>query len=271
MPHAPEQHDQYIVNAFECGDFTGNPAAVVPLERWPDDELLQAIAAQNNLSETAFYVDGDEIALRWFTPTAEIDLCGHATLAAAHVLFAELGDQRDSLVFSSLGGRLGVQRAGDGYAMDFPGPAREIAEAPLGVAINIKATVGAPEGEVLVCGDECLLILPDEAAVEALVPAASSVQMLPNGMLIATAPGSGEFDICSRVFAPAFGIPEDPVTGAAHCILAPFWAQRLGKEELVARQASPRGGVLTCRWRPDEGRVTLSGTCRTFMRGQISF
>lgn len=263
--------DQYVVNAFELGPFTGNPAAVVPLEDWPDDRVLQAIASQNNLSETAFYVDGAEISLRWFTPSAEIDLCGHATLATAHVLLDELGDVRDELTFSTLGGQLTVARADTGYAMDFPGPAREIDEAPLGVAINLRSSVGAPEGEVLVCGDNCVLVLDNEKQVEDLVADASTVQMLPHGMLIATAPGAGEYDICSRVFAPAVGIPEDPVTGSAHCILAPYWAERLGKTELLARQASARGGRLTCRWKQGENRVILTGSCQTFLRGKINF
>ncbi len=260
--------EQFVVDAFCSGPFTGNPAAVVPLEAWLPESTMQAIAAQNNLSETAFFVDGDIPELRWFTPAAEIDLCGHATLATAHVLFSELKDSRESVEFQSKGGPLRVGRAADGYALDFP----EIELAPLSLDEPEVAAAAAAIGTECVGAfraDWLIVELVDADAVRGLRPNIDAIGALPGGDLVVTAPGSGEFDICSRAFAPGVGIPEDPVTGSVHCALVPFWSKRLGKPALLCEQASERGGVLTGQWRAADSRVDLIGACRTFLRGEI--
>lgn len=261
---------QFIANAFENGPFTGNPAAVVPLDAWPADELLQAIATQNNLSETAFFVDdGERIALRWFTPTAEIDLCGHATLAAAHTIYSELGDDRPALSFDTLSGELVVSRFGEAYSMDFPAVALEPVDEGNALAAAVVAAAGVEAGEVFMGGGRAYLMLESAAETRSLAPDLARVAQLPRGDLFVSAAGDGEHDIVTRVFAPGFGIPEDPATGAAHCGFTPFWCERLGKESITSHQASARGGYFTCRWHADRGRVDLIGTCRTFSRGEI--
>lgn len=260
---------QYIVNAFENGPFTGNPAAVVPLESWPEDGALQAIAEQNNLSETAFFVDGDEIALRWFTPTDEIDLCGHATLATAHVLWSELGDGRDELIFGTLSGELKVRRAGDAYEMDFPEALASEDPLPGGLLEQTLRAAGVDRGEVFLAMGRVVLVLEGPSDVGTLEPDLALVAELPRGDLFVSGPGEGGYDIYTRVFAPGFGIPEDPATGAAHCAFTPYWAERLGRPEISSRQVSARGGYFRCRWRAGDGRVDLIGSCRTFGRGEI--
>lgn len=261
---------QYVVNAFDRGPFTGNPAAVVPLESWPDDDLLQAVGAQNNLSETAFFVpEGDGFRLRWFTPTDEIALCGHATLGAAHVIFEELGDGAESLEFSTMSGNLVVRRAERGYEMDFPAVATAPATGELESAA--RAAAGVESGEVLVAAGAAFLVLDGADAVMRLEPDLAAVAELPRGDLLVSAPGDGlEYDICARMFAPGVGIPEDPATGSAHCALAPYWSSRLGKSAIRSFQASKRGGYIGCSWREDDDRVDLTGTCTTFLRGEIS-
>ncbi len=259
---------QFVVDAFCSGPFTGNPAAVVPLEDWLPDQAMQAIASQNNLSETAFFVDGDTPMLRWFTPTAEIDLCGHATLATAHVLFAELKDSRESVEFESEGGPLRVSRSGERYVLDFP----EIEIVPLSLSDpEVEAAASAIGAECIGAfrSDWLVVEVADADVVRTLRPDIAAIAGLPGGDLVVTAVGDGEFDICSRAFAPGVGIPEDPVTGSVHCALVPFWSQRLAKRELLCEQASARGGVLTGRWRGADSRVDLIGACRTFLRGHI--
>jgi PhzF family phenazine biosynthesis protein len=261
---------QYVIDAFERGPFTGNPAAVVPLEKWPDDPILQAIAAQNNLSETAFFIDrGDGIDLRWFTPSQEIELCGHATLATSHVIFSELGDSRETLRFRTLGGVLVVARENDAYSMDFPAAPPEEGAAPAALARAALESIGQEMGEVRVAGGYAFVVLEAADAVRSIVPDLGAIARVPGGHVLVSAPGEGGYDFVDRVFAPGVGIPEDPATGSAHCSFAPYWSKRLGKTELSAFQASARGGHFTCRWREADRRVDLIGTCRTFSRGEI--
>jgi PhzF family phenazine biosynthesis protein len=262
--------EQYVINAFDRGPFSGNPAAVVPLEAWPADSVLQQIAAQNNLSETAYFVDqGDAISLRWFTPTQEIELCGHATLATAHAMFAEMDDARDVLRFETLSGELVVTRAGGQYRMNFPEvvPGKglltpDVAEASL-------AALGLEDGEVLLAGPYPFVVLKSAAPIREYEPNFGAIDALPGGHLLVSAPGEDGFDVTTRVFAPGVGIPEDPATGSAHCAFAPYWCSRLGKDVVTARQASARGGYFTCEWRREDGRVDLIGSCSTFSRGSI--
>jgi predicted PhzF superfamily epimerase YddE/YHI9 len=263
--------DQYIVNAFVDGPFSGNPAAVVPLESWLPDETMQSIAMQNNLSETAFLTAGDEPRIRWFTPTTEIDLCGHATLASAHVLFDELGDARDEVVFDSASGFLSVARGGSGPELDFP--AGIPVSVPDGDAEfrSVAACVNAPANKVLFFGEWRILVTSAASDVEGLLIKLDRVAALEGNGLIVTAPGDDDFDVCSRVFAPSVGIEEDPVTGSAHCVLAPYWSERLGVSSLVCRQASPRGGRLDVAYDSGSGRVKLAGACTTFARARIEF
>lgn len=262
---------QYVIDAFQNGPFTGNPAAVVPVEAWPDDSILQAIAGQNNLSETAYLVDrGAEIELRWFTPSQEIDLCGHATLASAHALFAELEDARQELRFQTRSGELIVARDGDGYRMDFPAAPPTTQPVAPEVARSALESIGQDSGEVLDAAGYLFVVLEDPEAVRALEADTSAIAELPGGHIYVSAPGDYGFDFVDRVFAPGVGIPEDPATGSAHCSFAPYWALRLGKTELTAYQASARGGYFTCRWREADNRVDLIGSCRTFLRGTIA-
>jgi predicted PhzF superfamily epimerase YddE/YHI9 len=255
---------QYQVDAFATQVFAGNPAAVCPLEEWLGDSLLQAIAMENNLSETAFFVPkGEHFALRWFTPVAEVDLCGHATLASAHVIFEILGYPDPVITFETRSGELLVERDGEGLRMDFPARVPTLCETPE----PLGAGLGARPLEVL-AGDDYLAVFASEAAVRALVPDHTKLSALDRRGIIVTAPGA-DVDFVSRFFAPALGVPEDPVTGSAHCELAPYWAERLGKNRLAARQVSKRGGELTCEVRGD--RVLITGSAVTFMQGEIMF
>ncbi|MFQ3622237.1 MAG: PhzF family phenazine biosynthesis protein [Acetobacteraceae bacterium] len=254
----------YIVDAFADRPFAGNPAAVVPLETWLPDAVLQAIAAEHNLSETAFIVaapDGPQ--LRWFTPKVEVELCGHATLAAAFVLETERG-LSPPFGFRTLSGELGVAREGDHYVLDFPCRRPVRADAPAGLA----RALGAIPREVWKARD-WIAVFDDAAIVRALAPDHALVAALPGegARLIATAPGDGGADVVSRYFAARIGIPEDPVTGAAHVQLVPFWTERLGKDRLTCVQASRRGGVLHCRLAG--GRVLMGGAARLYARGEI--
>ena len=254
---------QYQVDAFTDRPFAGNPAAVVPLDAWLDDGLMQAIAAENNLSETAFLVpNGKAWGLRWFTPLSEVDLCGHATLASAHVLFHELGVTREALHFDTRSGRLTVRRDGKALQMDFPRwPVRPLTTDP-----GIGAALGADPTEVHDTGACLMAVFDDEAAVLALTPDMRAVAALHPFGLIVTAPGRSQ-DFVSRFFAPAVGIDEDPVTGSTHCALTPFWAARLGKSTLTARQISARGGELECELRGD--RVLLRGRAVTVIESTL--
>lgn len=254
----------YQVDAFADAVFAGNPAAVCPLESWLPDEALQAIALENNLSETAYIVsEGDGYALRWFTPVHEVDLCGHATLASAFVIMTVLQPKRQSVAFSTkVSGTLTVDREGDGFVMDFPPWARE--SVPLDP--DVAAALGKPP-VALFTGNDWMAVFEDEADIQALAPDMAALAKLDARGVIATAPGR-EVDFVSRFFAPKYGIPEDPVTGSAHCMLTPYWAERLGKRELSARQISPRGGNVRCTL-TEEGRIRLGGRAVLYMEGRI--
>jgi predicted PhzF superfamily epimerase YddE/YHI9 len=252
------------VDAFADVPFTGNPAAIIPLGRWLDDAMLQAIAAENNLSETAFTVptpdDPDaDYALRWFTPTVEVKLCGHATLASGHVL---IGGRTAVRFRTTHAGILTVSRDRDGYALSLPAWSMEPRPLP-----DLAAGLGGvPVESHWREGGYSLFLFPDAAAIRALKPDFGRLRALGDIMLIATAPGE-DSDIISRVFVPGGGVDEDPVTGSAHCLLTPFWATRLGKTRISAVQASARGGRLGCRLEGD--RVILSGACRTMIEGRF--
>jgi len=255
----------YQVDAFTDGLFGGNPAAVCPLEAWLPDATMQAIAAENNLSETAFLVpDGGDYALRWFTPTVEVDLCGHATLASAHVVFRFLEPERESVNFHTLkAGTLAVTRRADMLVMDFPSRPASPAPAPPGL---LAALGGAPR-EVLRARDY-LVVYDSAAEIAALDPDLAALAKVDCWAAIVTAPGEDGIDFVSRFFAPKQGVPEDPVTGSAHCTLVPYWAKRLGKVELEARQLSRRGGALRCAL--NGNRVSIGGRAVVYLEGQIS-
>jgi PhzF family phenazine biosynthesis protein len=252
----------FQIDAFTDRLFAGNPAAVVPLERWLPDATMQAIALENNLSETAYLVArGEHFALRWFTPTREVDLCGHATLAAAFVVYGSLGFTADRICFDTASGELAVTRDGAWLWMDFPADRPVPAEAPAALAQGL----GAMPREVLGAVDY-LAVYDNEEEVHALTPDFRTLAQLDRRGVIATARGR-DTDFVSRFFAPKFGIDEDPVTGSAHCTLAPFWAARLGRSELTGRQVSKRGGVVRC---VDRGaRVRLGGQAVSYLEGEI--
>lgn len=258
------QLPMYQVDAFTDRVFSGNPAAVCPLEAWLPDAVLQAIAAENNLAETAFFVkDGAGYHLRWFTPLAEVDLCGHATLASADVLFRHLGYARDAVHFTTRSGVLTVERRGALYAMDFPVSAPAPCVAPAALAEGL----GVTPRETLKAFDY-IAVLDSEAAVRALVPDFARLATLDLRGIAVTAPGD-HVDFVSRFFAPRVGVNEDPVTGSAHCELAPYWSARLGgRTDLVAEQVSARGGTVRCELRGD--RITLCGHAAHYMTATIS-
>jgi PhzF family phenazine biosynthesis protein len=252
----------FQVDAFASRPLTGNPAAVMPLERWLGDEVMQAIAAENNLSETAFTVpsDGDDADydLRWFTPASEVELCGHATLAAGHVLIHS-GPVR----FSTKGGMLTVSRRGDVLELDLPAPALSKVDEP-----ELNRALGLPNSPAWLaegCNDAAIIEVPDEEAVIAVQPNFVALRAI-HRMAVVTARGSGH-DVASRVFVPYLGIDEDPVTGSAHAALTAYWAERLGRPEFTALQASQRTGVLHCRLERD--RVLLGGECHTVIVGNF--
>ena len=253
----------YQVDAFTSRLFGGNPAAVVPLDAWLPDDVLAAIAAENNLSETAFVLAGEDPApLRWFTPAVEVDLCGHATLATAHVLFSHLQPARDRLAFSTRSGTLTVTREGELLNMDFPArPATRV-----DISDDLVGAMGRRPSQVWRARD-LMAVFDSEPEIKDLNPDFQRVAALDTFALIATAPGR-DVDFVSRFFAPAKGIPEDPVTGSAHCTLIPYWAARLGKTTLTARQLSRRGGELYCRLRGD--RVDIAGRAVEYLRGEIT-
>lgn len=253
----------YQVDAFTDGPFSGNPAAVVPLSQWLPERTMQAIALENNLSETAFFVPRDDggFDLRWFTPLIEVDLCGHATLATAWVLFNRLEQTGDSITFHTRSGPLTVSRDGARLAMDFP--AQPATEAEVG---NVTDALGA-QPEAVLAAPYAMAVMDSEEIVRAIRPDFTRIAALDIPELIITAPGR-DCDFVSRFFAPAAGIDEDPVTGSAHCILIPYWSQRLGKTELFARQVSSRGGALWCALMTD--RVSISGYATLFLEGTIT-
>lgn len=255
---------QYFqVDAFTRRVFSGNPAGVCPLEAWLPDSTLQAIAAENNLSETAFIVGrGGAYELRWFTPTVEVDLCGHATLAAAFVIFQELGFAGHELGFKTKSGPLGAVREGEIITLDFPAwPAKRCEEVP---AILAEALGWLPR-ELFKTRDY-LAVFSSEEEIRSLQPDLSLLAKLDCLGVICTAPGV-ESDFVSRFFAPGAGVPEDPVTGSAHSTLIPYWSARLGKSRLFARQLSARGGELFCEDRG--GRVGIGGHAVLYGRAQL--
>ena len=251
----------FQVDAFAERPLTGNPAAVMPLDRWLDDALLQAIAAENNLAETAFTVaaesDDADFHLRWFTPTVEMKMCGHATLAAAHILL-----RGERVRFTTLSGILTVQRNGDLLELDMPAAPVAAEELP-----ELIAALGT-EGETFLSrkgNGNAIVLLADEAAVRAVRPDFAALAALP--YLVSITARGDEQDVASRVFAAYYGVPEDPVTGSAHTAIVPFWAERLGRREFTALQASERTGLLQCRLEGD--RVVLGGHCHTVIAGQF--
>jgi PhzF family phenazine biosynthesis protein len=252
----------FQVDAFTIGPLTGNPAAVMPLDRWLDDELMQKIAAENNLSETAFTVPSEredaDYDLRWFTPVSEVELCGHATIASGHVLITGQPAR-----FSTRSGILIVSRHGDLLELDLPAAKLTETREP-----ELMAALGLPDAAVWLaegCNDAAVIEVADESAVRALQPDFAALGKI-HRMACVTAPGDTE-TIASRVFVPYCGIDEDPVTGSAHAALVPYWAHRLERSEFTALQASERGGLLHCRL--DGDRVVLGGQCHTVIVGQF--
>jgi PhzF family phenazine biosynthesis protein len=251
----------FQADAFTDELFSGNPAAVVPLEDWLSAELMQKIALENNLSETAFYIPGEDyFQLRWFTPSTEVSLCGHATLATAHVLFTHMNYPGDMIVFRTLSGDLTVVREEGLLYMDFPVSPLKLSPTPQG----LTAALGLRPLEVHHAGKYLLAVYKNEAEVRRIIPDFPMLAKLPYLGIIVTAPGDG-VDFVSRFFAPAVGINEDPATGSAHTALIPYWSGRLGKMELKAVQVSRRGGSMTCENRGD--RVRIGGKAITFMEG----
>lgn len=261
----------YQVDVFADRLFAGNPAAVCPLERWLPDVTLQAIAAENNLSETAFFVaeppGGDaDFLLRWFTPATEVELCGHATLASGWAVYERLGWTRPVVRFRTLkAGLLRVERRQDAFWLDLP---RRRPEPQPAVPEALARALGAQPVALLAQGSNWLVVYESARTIEGLKPDFAALRALPALGFCVTAPGSrGSEDFVSRYFAPAAGIDEDPVTGSAHCLLVPYWAQRLEREVLEARQASARGGRLRCRLEGE--RVWLSGGLQPYLNGEI--
>jgi PhzF family phenazine biosynthesis protein len=250
------------VAAFTNRPFAGNPAAVCFLDGWLPDEQMQAIAAENNLAETAFLVSREgNFDLRWMTPTVEVDLCGHATLASAHVLFQHRGHSSSPIRFQTKSGELTVDRAGERLVLDFPSlPAKSVE-----VTDEIRAALGAKPAALL-RGRDYIAIFGSQKEVADIQPDLPRAAALDAQGIVVTGPGD-DCDFVSRYFAPAAGIPEDPVTGSTHCTLIPYWSQQLGKSELFARQISPRGGELFCADRGE--RVSIGGEAVTYVEGKI--
>lgn len=254
----------YQVDAFASEPFTGNPAAVVPLQRWLSDVQMQAIAEENNLSETAFFVAEEEgYRIRWFTPADEVDLCGHATLASAFVLFTELGHPGAVVQFQSRSGLLSVTRNDHLFMLDFPSQP----PAPVTAPELLLKGLGRQPAECLV-EEDYMAVFDSEEEVAELSPDFDALGRLDRRGVIVTAP-SEQYDFIARFFAPALGVPEDPVTGSAYTHLAPYWSDRLGKGRLHARQISARGGEVICEQQGD--RVLISGQALKFMQGEIEW
>src|SRR5215469_1985406 len=254
----------FQIDAFTSRRFGGNPAAVMPMKTFLADAILQAIAAENNLAETAFLVpENGDYRLRWFTPKVEVPLCGHATLASGAVVMERLEPGRNRVVFHSASGPLTVTRSGASYLMDLPArPSQEVATPP-----GLAEALGAVPVEVRVNEFNYMAVLENAQSVRRLYPEMAVIARMNRPGVIVTAPGDGIYDFISRYFAPAKGIPEDPVTGAAHCMLAPYWAQRLGKTEFRAFQASRRGGEILCRL--VNNRTELEGSCVFYLEGEV--
>jgi PhzF family phenazine biosynthesis protein len=253
----------YVVDAFARKIFEGNPAGVCIMTEWLADDLMQNIAMENNLSETAFAVkEGDEYHLRWFAPGGEVGLCGHATLATAYVIANFVEPAITTIRFKTMGGQLVVMKKGELYEMDFPG--YKLQAVPVTDAI-VEALQARPAEAYL--GRDLLCVMEDESQVFSANPDQNKLKELEGLLVHFTAKGT-EYDCVSRTFAPKCGVPEDPVCGSGHCHIVPFWANRLGKNTLIARQASPRGGTLYCENRGD--RVFLSGYATLYSVGDIN-
>lgn len=253
----------YQVDAFTDQVFAGNPAAIVPLEKWLDDGLMQSIAAENNLSETAFIVpEAAGFRIRWFTPSVEVNLCGHATLATAHVLFHELSYPADEILFYSRTGELKVHKDRDRLVLDFPLQEPELCEPP-------EALIAAIGRQPMAClkNVDYLLVYENQEDIESIEPNHEGIKQTDARGIIVTAPGN-RHDFVARFFAAGTGIPEDPVTGSAYTKLVPYWAKRLGKNTLRARQLSKRGGELWLELRQD--RVLISGHAVKYLQGTIN-
>ncbi|MGH9873301.1 MAG: PhzF family phenazine biosynthesis protein [Pyrinomonadaceae bacterium] len=254
----------FQIDAFTTRRFAGNPAAVMPMDRFLTDEVLQAIAAENNLAETAFLVPkGGDYSIRWFTPTTEVPLCGHATLASAAVVMERLEPGRSTVVFNSASGPLAVNQTDKGYVMDFPARDAERVPTPPGLA----NALGVAPIEVLADAFNYTALLEKAQIVRELVPDVAALARMDRSGVIVTAPGDRSYDFVSRYFAPSKGIPEDPVTGGAHCMLVPYWAKRLDKTMFRAFQASSRGGEILCRLVGE--RVELEGSCVFYLEGEV--
>lgn len=252
----------YQVDAFTDRLFAGNPAAVCPLESWLPDATMQAIAAENNLSETAFLIAaGERYLLRWFTPLLEVDLCGHATLASGFVVLQVIEPGRAEVVFETRSGRLEVARNGGLLEMDLPAYPPSPAEAPPGLFEALGR-----DCEAVLAANYLMAVFPDEHTVRNLKPDFGAMARAGIDEVVVTAPGA-DCDLVSRFFAPGYGIDEDPVTGSAHCTLVPYWANRLGKKRLHARQLSRRGGELHCELRGE--RVSIAGAAALYLEGEI--
>jgi PhzF family phenazine biosynthesis protein len=256
-------YPMFQLDSFTKERFRGNPAAVLLLPEYPADAVLQAIAAENNLAETAFVVArGSDYQVRWFTPTVEVPLCGHATLAAAAVILQKLEPGRAKVVFDSLSGPLTVTAVDDRYVMNFPARVLTATDLPAG----LNAALGARPIEVVIdSASNYVARLASAELVRDLRPDIKAIDRLPGAGVIVTAQADRDYDFVSRYFAPSKGIPEDPVTGGAHCALTPYWAERLGRTEFHAFQASARGGQLVCRLLGD--RVELHGSCVFYFEG----
>jgi len=252
----------FQVDAFTSELFCGNPAAVCPLESWIDDKILQSIAYENNLSETAFFVrESDGYRIRWFTPTCEVDLCGHATLASAYIIFNELDSTVSNIKFFSNSGELNVTKNSDLISLDFPSLPPKISQNPEKIysAFNIKPI------EVLEAEDY-LLIYESQEQIESILPDLNVLRDIDLRGVIVSSKGN-DCDFVSRFFAPKYGIDEDPVTGSAHCTLIPYWSEKLGKKKLHAKQLSKRGGELFCEMK--NNRVRISGRAVKYLSGEI--
>jgi PhzF family phenazine biosynthesis protein len=257
--------DIFQVDAFAEQVFTGNPAAVCPLDNWLDDTLLQKIAQANNLSETAFFVPyQDKFQLRWFTPSHEVDLCGHATLAAAHVLFKHLGHEKSEICFTTKSGDLLVTKKLNSLEMDFPASLPKPAIAPENLLLGLG---GGIKPKAIFAAFDYIIELDDEVAVKKLSPNFELWKTIDLRGVVVTAPGY-DVDLVSRCFFPKLNVDEDPVTGSAHCELAPYWSHKLAKTNLNAKQLSARTGLISCQLQG--GRVLLTGKVVDYMRGKIT-
>ena len=254
----------FHIDAFTSQVFKGNPAAVVPLETWLPKELMQKIAFENNLPETAFFVkEGEGYSIKWFTPTTEVDLCGHATLASAFVIYHFYDNNIKEINFNSNSGILQVTSSGDLITLNFPATLGEEVEAPSGMILGLGSVVPS---EVYKVNDDYMAILDSEGEVKKMVPDFSILKKINARGIIVTARGN-DVDFVSRFFAPQSGIDEDPVTGSSHTKLIPYWASMLEKNELTAKQISERGGELWCKLNGD--RVEISGHAKLYLQGEI--